>query len=182
MKDRIRLGGNAAKLHGQRFNRLTVSHAVGRNKHNHIVWLCICDCGNETKVTTQSLTSNNTKSCGCAKADHAKDVQHLAAEARVVHGVSGTPEYYAWWHARARCTDENHQSYRYYGARGIRMCRKWRDSVAAFVEDMGLRPDGLSLDRINNDGDYEPGNCRWATLEQQMLNKRQRGKSNESTR
>lgn len=180
MKDRIRMGGNAARLRGQRFGRLRVSHAEERDRHGHIVWECQCDCGATTRVSTQRLTSGNTTSCGCARSDNAKIQQELASKARLEHGLSGTPEYYAWWHAKERCHNPAHNSYQYYGARGIRMCGTWRESVTQFYRDMGARPTGLSLDRIDNDGNYEPGNCRWATLEQQQSNKRQRGKANAS--
>jgi hypothetical protein len=83
-----------------------------------------------------------------------------------------TGEYNAWAAAKARCANPNHPSFPYYGGRGIRMCQRWSESFEAFMADMGDRPDGLELDRIDNDGDYEPGNCRWATRSQQNSNRR----------
>ena len=91
---------------------------------------------------------------------------------RKTHGLRRTPTYEIWATAKQRCFNPNNQRYRLYGARGITMCERWRNSFQAFYEDMGPRPEGMSLDRINNDGNYEPGNCRWATQQQQVDNSR----------
>ena len=90
------------------------------------------------------------------------------------HGMTGTPEYRSWAHARGRCLNPNDKKYPAYGARGIKMCKAWACSFTAFYKHMGSRPEGTSLDRIDNDGDYEPGNCRWGTPAQQSVNTRDR--------
>lgn len=88
------------------------------------------------------------------------------------HGMSKTPTYIAWIEARKRCFKPQNERFHYYGGRGITMCPRWAESFENFLADMGLRPDGLSLDRIDNDGNYEPGNCRWATQLEQVSNRR----------
>ena len=135
-------------------------------------WLCRCDCGTEKLVLGQSLrlalrvSVGGSRSCGC-----------LAIEVSTRHGSAsnGRPsaEYLAWVHAKKRCNNPRNASYRNYGGRGIRMCVAWTDSFEAFFQDMGPRPSSKhSLDRIDPDGDYEPGNCRWATSDIQTRNKR----------
>lgn len=95
--------------------------------------------------------------------------------AREMHGVKGTPEYRAWCDMKARCTNRSHPQWRNYGGRGIAVCYRWTISFSSFLADMGSRPAGLSLDRFpDNDGNYEPGNCRWASARQQVLNQRVR--------
>lgn len=91
---------------------------------------------------------------------------------RVQHGRSRSREYYSWLTMIQRCTNPNNTNYHKYGARGISVCKRWRDGFEYFLEDMGARPEGYTLDRINNDGNYEPSNCRWASMEEQTWNKR----------
>lgn len=147
-------------LTGRKFGRLTVLGYAGRNKFDHVMWLCRCDCGNETTKSTSSLTSGRTVACGCYNPSRK-------------HGGFGTSEYQTWSAMNQRCANPEHQAYASYGGRGIKVCKRWRNSFPNFLEDMGPRPGkGYSLDRVDNDGDYEPANCRWTTQLDQMNNRR----------
>lgn len=147
-------------MHGQRFGRLTVVGYVN-NKAVHVR----CDCGNEKKVQAGALRRGATTSCGCLRAEQ------LSAR-RLKHGMTDTPEHSTWMRMRQRCEDPNNVSFRLYGGRGIKVCDRWRKSFANFLADMGPRPAGASLYRINPNGDYAPENCRWATPTEQCNNKR----------
>ncbi len=160
---------------GQRFNRLIV---LGYAQHG--LWLCKCDCGNQMRAGAFDLRNNRTKSCGCWKREHA--VIPIGVGRRFVkgqkaglkHGQYKTPEYTTWLNMKRRCNNPSHPSWKHYGGRGIRVCDRWlgAQGFINFLADMGPRPEGLTLDRINNDGNYEPGNCRWATWEVQRANQR----------
>jgi hypothetical protein len=159
-------------LVGRRFGRLVVSHRHGTrvqpNGCKRPTFGCVCDCGQRVVVAGTNLRSGNSRSCGCLRAEM------TAAKTKPTHGGSYTREYQSWAQAKCRCADPNHHAYKDYGGRGIAMCAAWRESFETFRRDMGPRPAGTSIDRINNDGDYEPGNCRWATRSQQQRNKRRR--------
>ena len=150
---------------GQRFGRLIVLGYTGNTRDNRIAsWLCRCDCGQSITVAGESLRRGHTRSCGCIR-NHPKAKEH--------HGKVHDPEYSVWTHMIQRCTNPARASYRLYGGRGIKVCRRWRESFTAFLEDVGRRPGAdYTLDRINNDGDYEPGNCRWTTGDVQANNTR----------
>ena|SRR6266567_934956 len=151
---------------GDRFGRLTAVSFSHRNASGQACWLCKCTCG-ETCVTRQSrLIGGVTRSCGCYRLElHTK--HGFARRGKVV------PEHKAWREAIARTTNRNNKGWPYYGGRGIRVCPRWLASFAAFFKDVGPRPSPAhSLDRIDNDGGYEPGNVRWATKKQQANNRR----------
>jgi hypothetical protein len=163
----------AIDLAGQTFGRLTAVVPLAERSRGAIVWFCRCACGNSTKAPQGSLRSGTTRSCGCLMLD---DLRARNAE-RTTHGRTKTAEYAAWRHMKDRCHNPAHPKFHNWGGRGISVCREWRDSFEAFLTHIGPRPSTKhSLDRYpDNDGDYEPGNVRWATASQQNANSRDRG-------
>lgn len=150
---------------GTRFGMLTVTKNAGV-KSGLVHWSCLCDCGNEMTTTGSSLRLQHTISCGCARA-------HANKKRLTTHGLSKTHPLYATWSSmRDRCKNPANHAYKNYGGRGISVCARW-DSFELFVEDLGDKPGpSYSIDRINNDGNYEPGNIRWATPLEQVRNRR----------
>lgn len=153
----------AIDLTGHRFGMLTVvsfSERIGGQAY----WNCICDCGNACIKALGNLRSGHTKSCGCFRSIS-------TTEEKTKHGYCGTLTYRSWVSMKTRCLDEKNHKYPDYGGRGIKLCKEW-ESFEQFLKDMGERPEGTTLGRINNDGDYEPSNCEWQTAVSQARNKR----------
>lgn len=164
-------GSRLLDLTGQRFGMLTVvCRASDVPKMGGKIlprWECLCDCGRRKIVRGASLRYGKTKSCGCS---------HYAVITK--HGHNGTKgktrTYHSWDAMIQRCTNPKAGKWPYYGARGIKVCKRWRE-YKNFLSDMGECPPGLTIERINNDGNYEPKNCKWATMAEQSMNKRKRG-------
>jgi hypothetical protein len=155
---------------GQKFGRLTVIRR-GVNKGPYQTYVCRCECGAITSPKARALKSGRTASCGCLHRE--KAAIQAAQMRRVKHGHSYESGFQSWYQMIQRCHRPTSTSYKNYGARGIAVCDRWRESYENFKNDMGERPSpGHSLDRIDNDGNYEPGNCRWATRKEQSRNTR----------
>lgn len=160
-------------LTGQVFCRLTVlSRALRNTMHNRTCWECQCICGTLVTVAGSRLRSGNTRSCGCIHKEQLRKRQTTHGATR--HG-RWIPEYNSWVHMIQRTTNPRHKNWNHYGGRGISMCTEWRHSFAAFFAHVGPKPTPQhSIDRINVNGHYEPGNVRWATPKEQTQNRRKR--------
>lgn len=156
-------------LTGQRFGRLIVIERI-ENRGEKVCWRCRCDCGNECSATSNHLTRGDVKSCGCLSAE-------FCGKYNIHHGMAGTKIYRAWQDMKSRCFSAKNKNYKYYGGRGITVYSEWIDDFQSFydyvsqLEHFGEK--GYSLDRIDNNGNYEPGNLRWADQKTQSRNTRQ---------
>lgn len=165
-------------ISGMKFGRLTVVAKAQQSR----MWLCRCDCGQEALATGSGLRRGARKSCGCRSIDWARemgsrpDFIEKRSRSQAVHGGKRrgqvSPEYRTWLAIKRRCSDPKHKDYKNWGGRGIRVCDEWDKSFVRFLADMGERPEGFTIDRIDPNGDYRPGNCRWATPIEQVTEHR----------
>jgi len=154
-------------LTGIKFGRLEALSIDYSKNTKYIYWLCKCDCGKKVSVKNYNLLSGNTKSCRCLSI-----LTNKENKTNIKHGLSRSKEYKTWCGMKTRCYNPNDSYYNRYGGRGIKVCGRWLNSFENFLEDMGKRPSPKhSIDRINNDGDYEPSNCKWATGVEQIRNR-----------
>lgn len=162
---------NPADFIGKKFGRFTILEFV-RRVNGHNILRCVCDCGNEREVRLSSLTTGNTYSCGCYSTERRSAI---SIEANTKHGLCYHPLYSVWANMKDRCSNSNNIGYQHYGGRGIRVCTEWETSFEDFYEwatSKGKYSKGLSIERLDVDGNYEPSNCTFANLHTQSRNKR----------
>lgn len=150
------------ELKGKVFGRFTVISESGKNKQCFITWLCRCECGNKKIVAGYSLKRGRSQSCGCLRDERTR-------KGSTTHGLTNHTLYHTWLGMRKRCNNKNNIGYPLYGGRGITVCKRW-DDFELFLSDMGNKPFGTSLDRIDNNKGYNPKNCKWSTITEQQRN------------
>jgi len=153
-------------LTGQKFGSWTVLSGAERDKYNHIMWFCQCDCGTQRVVNGNSLRRGDTKSCGCLHRELMRTIKW-----HYKHGMTGTPTHTIWINMRQRCNNQKNTSYKNYGGRGIKVCERW-NKFKNFYADMGECPKGLTIERRDNSKGYSPQNCCFATQTEQQSNTR----------
>lgn len=147
---------------GDKFNKLTAIKFSHRDKGSIQFWIFKCDCGNEKIIKVNAVKNRSTKSCGCIRKEKNNNFKHGKAKTRI---------YYSWNSMKRRCLNKNNPAYKYYGGRGITICKEWL-KFENFYKDMGDRPKNKSIDRINNNGNYCLENCKWSTPKEQNNNRR----------
>ena len=161
------MGRPAVDITGSVFGRLTVLRRDGRKPGGAVHWVCQCSCGRQCTARGTSLRRGETSNCGCGWHPSGKDHKSYR------HGMTGSVEFRTWQQMLQRCDNQRNGNYPHYGGRGISVCDRWRASFQAFFDDMGPRPDGrFSLERLNNDRNYEASNCVWADYKTQERNRR----------
>ena len=150
---------------GKKYGGLTVFDRAGSSKDGKARWLCLCECGNKSTINGTSLRRGLTKSCGCLQKER-------LGNSRRTHGRGESPEYKSWCNMKTRCYNKNDKAFSRYGGSGIVMCDSWVSSFENFFEDMGERPTGTSIDRIDNNKGYCKENCKWSTPSEQANNQR----------
>lgn len=161
-----------AEMTGKRFGRL-IAVEYRYTRYGKKFFLFRCDCGTEKEINSANVKRGLTQSCGCL---HSEVISTKGRPEMTKHGLNLHPLYNTWVGMMNRCYNTTRHNYKYYGARGITVCERWRNSVALFIEDVGEKPSPRhTIDRIDNSGNYEPGNVRWATQHEQNLNTRKRG-------
>jgi hypothetical protein len=160
--------GDEAVMIGKKFGRLSVIKRSGSTPAKKKVWLCLCECGNEKRITTGDLNSGKIVSCGCYKNEKIAMLKFRHGQARA---KNETREYISWKHMISRCFNKNNDAYKDYGERGITVCDRWL-VFENFYDDMGEMPHRFSIERIDVNGNYEPSNCKWILKNRQATNKR----------